>query len=175
MGRVEGALSDDANGIATGLTGLMTTADLLTADPANRTLRSQFLQAADDVASGFRTAAGQLSDMDDGIAGAASSEVASFNANLGALEAINVGLRKARTGSTNEASLLDERDRLLDRLSAQAGVAVDFDDRGAATLRVAATGALLVGNGAVHPVRSDERRVGKEWVSRCRARWSPDH
>src|SRR3546814_7677484 len=51
MGRVEGALSDDANGIATGLTGLMTTADLLTADPANRTLRSQFLQAADDVAS----------------------------------------------------------------------------------------------------------------------------
>src|SRR3546814_1870402 len=122
MGRVEGALSDDANGIATGLTGLMTTADLLTADPANRTLRSQFLQAADDVASGFRTAAGQLSDMADGIAGAASSEVASFNANLGALEAINVGLRKARTGSTNEASLLDERDRLLDRLSAPAGV-----------------------------------------------------
>src|SRR3546814_4068489 len=67
MGRVEGALSDETNGIASGLTGLFTTADLLTADPANRTLRSQFLQAADDVASGFRTAAGQLSDMADGV------------------------------------------------------------------------------------------------------------
>src|SRR3546814_16471006 len=99
--------------------------------------------------------------MADGIAGAASSEVASFNANLGALEAINVGLRKARTGSTNEASLLDERDRLLDRLSAQAGVAVDFDDRGAATLRVAATGDLLIGNGDVPP-GTEERRVGKK-------------
>src|SRR3546814_19890885 len=162
MGRVEGALSDDANGIATGLTGLMTTADLLTADPANRTLRSQFLQAADDVASGFRTAAGQLSDMDDGIAGAASSEVASFNANLGALEAINVGLRKARTGSTNEASLLDARDRLLDRLSAQAGVAVAFDDRGAATLRVAAPGDLLVGTGDVHPGSASGRASCRE-------------
>src|SRR3546814_13570747 len=24
-------------------------------------------------------------------------------------------------------------------------------------------------------LRSEERRVGKEWVSRCRSRWSPDH
>src|SRR3546814_7226771 len=23
--------------------------------------------------------------------------------------------------------------------------------------------------------RSEERRVGKEWVSKCRSRWSPDH
>src|SRR3546814_20004647 len=23
--------------------------------------------------------------------------------------------------------------------------------------------------------RSEERRVGKEWVSTCRSRWSPDH
>src|SRR3546814_14830045 len=25
------------------------------------------------------------------------------------------------------------------------------------------------------PTRSEERRVGKEWVSTCRVRWSPDH
>src|SRR3546814_14205626 len=25
------------------------------------------------------------------------------------------------------------------------------------------------------PVRSEERRVGKEWVSTCRSRWSPYH
>lgn len=152
MDRVEGALSDETNGIASGLTSLFTTADQLTADPANRTLRSQFLQSADDVASGFRTAAGQLSGMADGIAGAAASEVDSFNTNLGALEAINVGLRKARPGSTGEASLLDERDRLIDTLSSQAGVSVSFDDRGAATLRATATGDLLIGGGEVHPV-----------------------
>src|SRR3546814_9431369 len=27
---------------------------------------------------------------------------------------------------------------------------------------------------AVLPARSEERRVGKEWVSTCRFRWSPD-
>src|SRR3546814_18372161 len=27
----------------------------------------------------------------------------------------------------------------------------------------------------VYTDRSEERRVGKEWVSRCRSRWSPSH
>ncbi|PKQ01002.1 MAG: flagellar hook-associated protein FlgK [Alphaproteobacteria bacterium HGW-Alphaproteobacteria-13] len=150
--KVEGALSDDGNGITTGLTTLFTTADMLTADPSNPTLRAQFLQAADDIASGFRSAAGQLSSMADGISGAATSEVAAFNANLEALEQINIGLRKARAGTTNEASLLDQRDRLLDELSAQAGVSATFDAKGAVTLRASGSGDLLVGGGVVTPI-----------------------
>ena len=152
LGKVEGALSDETNGIKTGLTTLFTSADQLTADPANRTLRAQFLQSVDDIASGFRTAAGQLAGMSDGISGAATSEVGDFNANLDALEQINIGLRKARPGSTNEASLLDERDRLLDKLSSQAGVSATFDTNGAVTLRAAGSGDLLVGGGMVTPI-----------------------
>src|SRR3546814_9071053 len=79
-------------------------------------------------------------------------EVDTFNANLGALEQINVGLRKARPGSTNEASLLDERDRLLDKLSSQAGVSATFETNGAVTLSGAGSGDLLVGGGAVNPI-----------------------
>jgi len=150
--KVEGALSNDNNGISSGLTKLFTTADLLTADPSNATLRAQFLDSVDDVASGFRSASGQLSGMADGISGAATTEVDRFNTNLDALEQINIGLRKARPGSTNEASLLDERDRLIDQLSAQAGVTATFDDRGAATLRVTGSGELLVGGGTVTPI-----------------------
>ncbi len=152
MNKVEDALSDETNGIKTGLTKLFTTADLLTADPSNRTLRTQFLQAADSVAAGFRTAAGQMSSAADGIKGGATSAVDQFNTNLQALEAINVGLRKARPGSSNEASLLDERDRLLDQLSSQAGVKATFDDRGAATVRATGTGDVLVGGGVVTPI-----------------------
>jgi len=152
LDKVEGALSDETNGIKTGLTKLFTTADQLTSDPSNRTLRSQFLQSADDVASGFRTAANQLDKMGEGIEGAAASGVDQFNSNLNALEQINIGLRKARPGSTNEASLLDERDRLLDKLSSQAGVSATFDNNGAVTLRAAGSGDLLVGGGAVNPI-----------------------
>ncbi len=152
LSKTEDALSDETNGIKTALTKLYTTADQLTADPSNRTLRAQFLQAVDDVASGFRTAAGQLDKMGEGIEGAAASTVDQFNADLNALEQINVGLRKARPGSTNEASLLDERDRLLDKLSSQAGVSATFDDKGAVTLRAAGSGDLLVGGGVVNPI-----------------------
>lgn len=152
LGMVEGALSDESNGIKTGLTKLFTTADQLTADPSNMTLRSQFLQAADDVASGFRTAAGELDRMGDGIEGAATATVQDFNTNLNALEQINIGLRKARPGSTNEASLLDERDRLLDKLSSQAGVSATFENNGSVTLRASGSGDLLVGGGVVNPI-----------------------
>jgi flagellar hook-associated protein 1 FlgK len=152
LDKVEDALSNETNGIKTGLTKLFTTADQLTADPSNKTLRSQFLQAADDVAAGFRTTAGQLDRMSDGVKGAATSAVDQLNANLNALEQINVGLRKARPGSTNEASLLDERDRLLDQISSQAGVKATFDEKGATTLRAAGSGDLLVGGGVVNPV-----------------------
>ena len=152
LSKTEDALSDETNGIKTGLTRLYTTADQLTSDPANRTLRSQFLQSADDIASGFRTAAGQLDRMGEGIEGAASSSVEQFNADLTALEQINIGLRKSRPGSTNEASLLDERDRLLDKISSQAGVSTTFDNNGAVTLRAAGSGDLLVGGGVVNPI-----------------------
>ncbi|MBO9695695.1 MAG: flagellar hook-associated protein FlgK [Sphingopyxis sp.] len=152
LDKVEGALSDETNGIKTALTKLYTTADQLTSDPSNRTLRSQFLQSVDDIASGFRTAANQLDKMGEGIEGAAASAVDQFNADLDALEQINIGLRKARPGSTNEASLLDERDRLLDKLSSQAGVSPTFDNNGAVTLRATGSGDLLVGGGVVNPI-----------------------
>lgn len=152
MNRVEGALSDDSNGLKTALTRLYTTADQLTADPSNPTLRAQFLQAASDIAAGFQTAANRLSSLSDGVSAAGTAEVSQFNTNLDALEQINVGLRKARDGSTNQAALMDERDRLLDQLSSQAGVSATLDAHGAATLRATGSGDLLVGGGVVTPI-----------------------
>ncbi|MBL0914065.1 MAG: flagellar hook-associated protein FlgK, partial [Sphingopyxis sp.] len=67
MNRVESALSDDTNGVKTALTKLYTTADQLTADPSNPTLRAQFLQAASDIAAGFQTAANRLNSLSEGV------------------------------------------------------------------------------------------------------------
>src|SRR3546814_14961970 len=35
--------------------------------------------------------------------------------------------------------------------------------------------AVAGGTAGVSSSRSEERRVGKEWFSTCRSRWSPDH
>src|SRR3546814_3514743 len=54
-----------------------------------------------------------------------------------------------------------------------------LDDRGfQAELRRADRGDIAAGAGAEDDevvVRSEKRRVGKECVSTCRSRWSPDH
>src|SRR3546814_21111333 len=56
--------------------------------------------------------------------------------------------------------------RAADRRSSGAGV-------GAARPGHRADDHLRRGDGDVS--RSEERRVGKEWVSTCRSRWSPEH
>ena len=52
--------ADDASGIGPRLTAIFNIADELASDPANDTLRSQFLLATDDAAAAFRQTAGAL-------------------------------------------------------------------------------------------------------------------
>ncbi|MFN3747717.1 MAG: flagellar hook-associated protein FlgK [Sphingorhabdus sp.] len=145
----ERALDDGSGGIGQSLTRIFTTADQLAADPANATLRAQFLQAVDDSAAAFRRTAAALGSAANGVAQSASNAVDGFNTDLTALEAVNQGLRRARPGSTNEATLLDERDRLLDRISSALPVTASYDSRGAVTLSASDGGLPLVANGSV--------------------------
>src|SRR3546814_16604570 len=49
-------------------------------------------------------------------------------------------------------------------------------DSALASLTPEAARALLDGRRAIGSgIRSEERRVGKEWVSTCSSRWAPDH
>src|SRR3546814_14140422 len=47
-----------------------------------------------------------------------------------------------------------------------------------AEARAAGARSMVIGvanqGGVIGDARSEERRVGKEWVSTCRSRWSPD-
>lgn len=143
------ALDDGAGGIGQSMTQIFTSADQLAADPANSTLRTQFLQSVDDSAAAFRRTATALDYAAGGVAQTASGAVDALNTDLAALEQVNIGLRRARAGSSNEATLLDERDRLLDSISSALPANASFDARGAVTL-TASDGAIpLVANGAV--------------------------
>ena len=138
----ETALDDGSAGIGRAMTALFNRADELATDPASTTRRSAFLQSVDDVAATFRRTADGLSRAAGGVAMAASVTVDRLNTDTAALAKVNDGLRRARDGSTNQATLLDERDRLLDSISATLPVTIDYDARGAASLSVA--GATLL-------------------------------
>ncbi len=149
MTAAESTLDSKSNGIEAALTSVFTSADRLSSNPGDATMRGQFLQAVDEVAAGFSQTATRLSSMSDGIDKNADVAVNQLNTDMAALERVNGGLRRARPGSSNEATLLDERDRLVDRIGEQIGVSASFGDHGVATLRAAGSGESLVENGAV--------------------------
>jgi flagellar hook-associated protein 1 len=145
----ERALDEGEGGIGASMTRIFTSADQLAADPANRTLRSQFLQAVDDSAAAFRRTTASLESAAGGVAQSAQGSVDALNTDLAALEQVNLGLRRAREGSTNQATLFDERDRLLDRISSALPVTASFDARGAVTLNASDGAIPLVAAGSV--------------------------
>ncbi len=145
----ERGIADDGHNIGTRLTAIFNIADELASDPASQPLRQQFLLAIDETAASFRQTAAALSHAADGVAGAAEGEITQLDTDLNALERVNEGLRRARSGSSNEATLLDERDRLLDAVSSRLPITTSFDPRGAASVRVAGNGDALVDSGVV--------------------------
>jgi flagellar hook-associated protein 1 len=146
----ERAMDDGAGGVGANITAVFNTADRLASDPGNAALRSGFLNAVGETASAFRRTADGLQSAASGIASQAQTTVTQVNTDLASLERVNAGLRRARAGSTNEATLLDERDRLIDQVSGSIAVTTTFDARGAVTLRDAGpSGEVLVGGGSV--------------------------
>ncbi len=140
----ESALNDGGAGVGRAMTRLFNRADELAADPAGAAQRTAFLQSADDLAATFRRTADSLAGAADGVADAAGLAVGQVNTDVSALSRVNVGLRRARDGSSNQATLLDERDRLIDAITATLPVTVALDARGAADLTLPG-GALLFG------------------------------
>ncbi|CAM3256909.1 Flagellar hook-associated protein 1 [Sphingomonas antarctica] len=131
----ERALDDGGSGVGKALTAAFNAADSLAADPTNTTLRQSFLSTIGDVATTFGRTAASLDQVSAGIGQTASIGVDAVNADVTALSRVNDGLLRAREGSTNQAGLLDERDKLLDRISATLPVTITFDAKGATTLK----------------------------------------
>ncbi|RST31541.1 flagellar hook-associated protein FlgK [Sphingomonas ginkgonis] len=152
----ERGIDDGAAGVGQSLTGMFNAADTLASDPASTANRQAFLQSVATTVDAFQRTAGQLASVGSGITTAAQAGVDQVNRDVAALQRVNDGLLRARPGSTGQASLMDERDRLLDSLSGALPVTVSFNDQGAASVRVGGSGG---------PVLLDGSSVGQLAVS----------
>ena len=142
---VETALDDGPTGVGKSIGAFFNSATLLAAAPDDRLGRIAMLNALDGAAGSIRTTATALSRVADGVAEAAKLEVEGLNRDLAALTEVNVALRQAGAGRTSRASLEDERDRLIDSISARIDVSVSLDSVGVATLTLGgATSVTLV-------------------------------
>jgi flagellar hook-associated protein 1 FlgK len=141
----ENAMAQSGNDVGSALGHMFNHADALTADPASTALRNQFLGSVSQVAGAFQRTANALNDTANSVANTTSVAVGQLNANLKALQQINISLLRATDGTANQAGLLDERDRLLDAITGDLPVSIDYGNRGQAVVRFEnATGPILV-------------------------------
>ena len=141
----ETALSDGETGTGASLARMFASGSALAADPLGRAPRSAFLASIDIAAQSIRTNASELAHVATGIAQGAQASVDGINSNLSALANLNLAIRRTSAGSTANAELSDQRDRLIDSIAAQTDVTVAVAADGSATLTRA--GQTLVADG----------------------------
>lgn len=142
LDRIEGALT--GNKLDERLTAFFNAATSLSSDPSASAPRATLLQAASSVANGFAATGaaldGALADLD----ASADAAVGQLNTLSTSLAKVNAGLGRIAPGTSGQAALLDERDRLLESMSALTDVAVQFDTAGRASVKAGAGGPTLV-------------------------------
>lgn len=151
--------------LADQLTSFFNSANAVAADPSASAPRTAMLDAARGAANAFAATGEALARAGDALDQSAQDSVATFNGLAAALAKVNDGLSRNVPGTNGSAQLLDQRDKLLEQMSAIANVAVTADEVGRVTLRVGGTGGpvLVQGNsaGAVSYARSSGAIVYK--------------
>ncbi len=142
LDRIQSSLT--GSGLGDRLTGFFTAAQALAADPSSVPQRAVLLEGAQSLATAFTATGAQL---DQGMAEldtTGQQAADKLNALGTALAKVNDGLARAAPGGTTAAQLADQRDQLLEQMSAISDVGVDLDAIGRATVSLGAGGPTFV-------------------------------
>jgi len=138
LGRVETALT--SNQLGDRLTSFFNATKAVAADPTAATPRSAMLEQANAVAGSFRATGKALDLLDSNLDTTASAAVSTLNTLGNALAKVNEGIARIKGGSAAAASLADQRDSILDQMSAISNMSVSLDDYGRATVKLGDAG-----------------------------------
>lgn len=140
---IESALT--GNDLTDRLTSFFNAAKSVAADPAASTPRAALLEASSGVAGSFAATARSLDQITADLDSTAESAVTSLETLGAALAKVNKGLGSATPNSSAQAQLLDQRDQILDQLSALSDIGVTLDSTGRASVSLGgATGPNFV-------------------------------
>ena len=146
LDQVQGALT--GNELGDRLTGFFTAATTLSADPTSTAARSAMLEAGTSAANAFAGTGRALDQAGADLDGTADDAAAKLNGLGQALAKVNDGLGRVAPGSAAGAGLADQRDVMLEQMSALSDIAVSTDALGRADVRVGgASGPAFVSGG----------------------------
>lgn len=120
----------------------------LSADPTDPSLRTATIAAAGNMAAGFGIASTSLAAVGEGLRFEAGAALDEANVITTELARVNIRMARAGEGSSDRATLLDQRDSLLERLSGRADISTTFNTSGMVEVRLGGTtGPVLVSGG----------------------------
>lgn len=143
LGQIESALT--GNRLSSQLTSFFNAANTIAANPTATAPRAAFLEQATAVANAFAGTGRALDQVNVNIDATADGAVTQLQTLGTALAKVNYGLGGAAPGSSSQAQLLDQRDQLLEQLSAISDLGVTTDAAGRATVKLGgSTGPLFL-------------------------------
>jgi len=143
LSRIDTGLTQ--NNLGGQLTAFFTSAKAVAADPTALPARATMLENASGVAAAFNATGKALDNAMTDLKASADTAVTQLNNLSASLAKVNAGLARANDGTAGQAALLDQRDQMLEQMSALTDVTVSFDSYGRATVQAGnATGPKLV-------------------------------
>ena len=122
-----------------------TSLERLTADPVSASLRAAVLEEARTMVRMFNIASQSLDSVGEGLRFEASDGTDQVNLLAGELARVNLRLARASDATSDQSALLDQRDSLLQRLSAFADISTTFSADDTVEVRLGdSTGPQLV-------------------------------
>ena len=121
----------------------------LQSDPTDPSLRAAAMAAAGNMAAGFNIAHASLEAVGEGLRFEANAQVDEVNTLATELARVNIRIARAGEGGSDRATLLDQRDSLLERISTRADASTSFAANGMVEVRLGGSAGPLLVSGAV--------------------------
>lgn len=124
----------------------------LNSDPTDTSLRTSVIEQGRNMAQTFNVASTSLDSARDGLQFEAQAGVDNVNLLSSELAQVNLRLARASDSSSDQSSLLDQRDSLLQKMSDQIGITTSFDTNGVVSVTVgsSSSGLSLVSGGTAN-------------------------
>ncbi|TCM18872.1 flagellar hook-associated protein 1 FlgK [Novosphingobium sp. PhB165] len=122
----------------------------LLSDPTDGSLRASALEQGRTLAQTMNTAASSLDAAGQGLRFEAQDGVDQVNSLAGELGRVNLRLARASDSSSDQTSLLDQRDSLLEKISGYVDITTSFADDGTVEVRLGGTSGPDLVNGGTN-------------------------
>jgi flagellar hook-associated protein 1 FlgK len=145
--RIEQGLT--GNELSTRLTGFFTSATALAAEPTSAALRTGMISATQSAAIAFKATGESFDQMAADLDQSAQLSVQTLNSLAASLMKVNDGLGRTLPNTAATAQLGDQRDQILEQMSAITDIGVTTDSLGRATVSIGGAGGATIVKGEI--------------------------